>query len=108
MGHSALLNPIIVAEGFPGNYELNYLWDILDAEGFATALLSGGKDLIVLGYDDGARHIEANAGVVIACIKKVIALRQGSAKLVLGGASMGGTGDPVRSRLPFRTKRARN
>lgn len=89
-GHSVLTNPFIIAEGFSDGLTLDDLWDMLDAEGFATALLSAGKDLVILRYDDAARHIEANAGVVIACIKKAIAQRQGSARLVIGGASMGG------------------
>jgi hypothetical protein len=88
--HTAIVNPLIVAEGFPGDYPLSTLWSTLNEQNFATDILAKGYDLIVLGFDNGVTYVEANAGVAIAAIQKAIAERQGSTQLVVGGASMGG------------------
>jgi hypothetical protein len=90
--HTSIVNPIIVSEGFPGNYCLNYLWWSLttNACGLANTLLQNGMDVIILGYDVGTTYIEANAGVVQAAITKTISERSGNQPLVVGGACMGG------------------
>ena len=88
-GHTSLVNPFIVADGFPG-HEIGYIWDALNEEDFATSLLTAGIDLIAVSYTAGKTYIEANAGVVIAAVKKALQGRTGNAKLVVGGASMGG------------------
>jgi hypothetical protein len=89
-GNTAIVNPVIVAEGFPGGYSFNYLWSVLNEQNFATNLLNEGKDLIILGFDQGTTYIEANCGVVIACIQRTIQSRRGNSLLVTSGASMGG------------------
>jgi len=89
-GHTGLVNPLIVAEGFPGGYSLDYLWSVLNEQNLVGNLLDEGKDVIILGFDDGTNYIEANAGVIIAAIQRAIYERQGDEQLVIGGASMGG------------------
>jgi len=90
--HTSIVDPIIISEGFPGNYSLFYLWWSLtdNAQGLAWSLLAAGRDVIILGYDNGTTYLEDNAGVVVACVKKTIEQRQGSAPLIVGGACMGG------------------
>lgn len=87
---TALAKPIIVSEGFPGNYTLDYLWDRLNQQDMAVSLLRAGFDLIILGYQDGTLPIQANAFVAVTCIQRAIAERIGSDPLIVGGASMGG------------------
>ena len=87
---TALAKPIIVSEGFPGNYSLDYLWDRLNQQDMAVNLLRSGFDLIILGYKDGTLPIQANAFVAVTCIQRAIAERIGTNPLVVGGASMGG------------------
>jgi hypothetical protein len=89
-GNTAIVNPVIVAEGFPGGYSFAYLWGVLNEQNFATKLLSQGKDLIILGFDQGTTYVEANCGVAIACILQAIRQRRGNNQLVSSGASMGG------------------
>src|SRR5260370_11347922 len=89
-GHSGIVNPLIVAEGFPGDYPLDTLWDTFDEQNFATNVMAAGFDLIILGFNNGVTYVEANAGVAIAAIQKAISERQGTEPLVVGGASMGG------------------
>jgi hypothetical protein len=89
-GHTQLTNPLILAEGFPGGYQLPTLWSIFDEQGLATNLLAKGYDLVLVGFDDGTNYLEANAGVVIAAIQQAISQTSSSTNLVVGGASMGG------------------
>jgi hypothetical protein len=89
-GNAGIVSPVIVAEGFPGGYSFSYLWSVLNEQNFATNLLNQGKDLIILGFDQGTSYIEANSGVVIDCIRRTIQNRRGTNRLVTSGASMGG------------------
>ena len=90
--HTGIVNPLIFSEGFPGGYSLDYLWWSLNDNscGLLQGCLDGGRDVVLLGYEDGTTYVEANAGVVIDCIQKIIADRQGNAPLIVGGACMGG------------------
>lgn len=87
---TSLTDPVIVAEGFPGNYSLDYLWDRLNQQNLANNMLAEGKDLIILGFADGTLPIQANAFVAVTCINRAISERTGSKLLLVGGASMGG------------------
>ena len=87
---TVLTEPVIVAEGFPGNYPLDYLWERLNQQGLATTMLAEGRDLIILGFADGTLPIQANSFVTISCIQRAINERSGNAPLQVGGASMGG------------------
>jgi len=87
---TVLTEPVIVAEGFPGNYPLDYLWERLNQQGLATTMLAEGRDLIILGFADGTLPIQANAFVTVSCIQQAIKERSGNKLLQVGGASMGG------------------
>ena len=87
-GHDSVINPLIMAEGFPGGYAPDYLYDTLDQHGCATAWRQRGHDLVILGFGNGMDRIEANAEVAMACIEAAMARTR--APLVVGGVSMGG------------------
>jgi cytochrome P450 len=86
--HGEVVNPLIIAEGFPGGYSPDYLYDILNQQGLADALRRRGYDVVFVGFDDGLLPMQENAGVVEACI--VEATKRTNAPLVAGGLSMGG------------------
>ena len=93
--HTALINPVIISEGFPGGYTWDYLYGMLNTQGTLTTLLGMGYDVVVLTYgqpgaNGGSDFIQRSAFVAIACIRQVIQMRSGSASLIVGGASMGG------------------
>ena len=87
-GHATVLNPVIVAEGFPGGYPYDYLYDIVNQQGMLEKLRAAGYDVILLSFTDGLDAIQNNADVAIACIRQ--AMSQTKASLVVGGLSMGG------------------
>ena len=87
-GHDAVENPVIVAEGFPGGYPYDYLYDLMNQAGTLEALRSQGYDVILLSFANGTDLIQNNAPVVIACLQQAMAAT--SAPLVVGGVSMGG------------------
>ncbi len=87
-GHEHLTHPLIMAEGFPGGYASDYLYDTLNQHGTASALRAAGYDLVILGFGNGMARIEANADVAQACIEQ--AMQRTPNPLVVGGVSMGG------------------
>ncbi len=96
-GNRQLTRPFIFADGFNyGPSDLPGLWNHLNKPyakgkaGFLDQLRNGGYDIVLLGFDARHTHIQANAGVAIACINKAIEERAGNAPLTVGGVSMGG------------------
>ncbi|MFI9511342.1 hypothetical protein [Nocardia sp. NPDC052566] len=96
-GHERLVRPMIFADGFNyGPSNLDDLWQWFNApyseagEQLFDQLLAAGIDIVLLGFDTRHDYVQVNAGVVRACLAKVIAERQGNAKLITGGVSMGG------------------
>ncbi|MET0237156.1 MAG: hypothetical protein ABW224_21075 [Kibdelosporangium sp.] len=96
-GHTGLVRPVILSDGFnTGPTKVEEAWAHMQRpteEGgfpFATELLAGGRDLIILGYTERSASILTNAETATAAIRQSIAERQGSAGLVVGGFSMGG------------------
>ncbi len=87
-GHEKLTHPLIMAEGFPGGYASDYLYDTLNQHGTAAAWRAAGHDLVILGFGNGMARIEANAQVAQACIEQ--AMQRTPNPLVVGGVSMGG------------------
>jgi hypothetical protein len=87
-GRRTIRCPVIMVEGFPGGHPPDYLYDTLDQQGTATALRAAGRDLVIVGMDDGTDTIQRNAEVVVACIRE--ARRRTDESLVVGGMSMGG------------------
>ena len=91
-GHLDVVHPLIVAEGFPGGYPSDYIYDALSGNDLLPNLRAEGYDLIVVSYD-GTRPMEDNADVVVACITEALARvkeRNVATPLVVGGVSMGG------------------
>lgn len=105
-GHTGIVNPIVVAEGFPGGYPYDYVYDALSGNGLLATLRQRGFDLIVVSYD-GTRRMQENAEVVAACVREALArvrpLHQTGTPLVVGGVSMGG----VVSRFALATMESR-
>jgi cytochrome P450 len=87
-GHATAVNPIIIAEGFPGGYPSDYLYDVVNQAGLLESLRSAGYDVILLSFTNGLDAIQKNADVAIACIRQ--AMSQTKNPLVVGGLSMGG------------------
>jgi cytochrome P450 len=87
-GHATVVNPIIIAEGFPGGYPSDYLYDVVNQQGTLESLRTAGYDVILLSFTNGLDAIQKNADVAIACIRQCMA--QTKAPLVVGGLSMGG------------------
>jgi cytochrome P450 len=87
-GQSAISRPIIMVEGFPGGHPADYLYDVLDQQGTATALRDAGRDIVVVGLDQGMDLVQRNADVLVECIRE--AIKRTSETLLVGGMSMGG------------------
>jgi len=81
-------HPLIIAEGFPGGYPYDYLYDLVNQHGTLEALRAAGYDVILLGYGNGMDLIQNTAQVAVACIQE--AMRRTPNPLVVGGVSMGG------------------
>src|SRR5262245_37183470 len=87
-GRDKVTHPVIVAEGFPGGYAYDYLYDMVNQAGTLESLRSAGYDVVLLSFADGTDLIEANAQVAIACLRR--AMQATREPLVVGGVSMGG------------------
>jgi hypothetical protein len=92
-GNRKLAAPMLIAEGFPGGYPLDFLWDLLNKENVAEQMLAAGRDIVIVGFHQGTFYMEANAGVVIDAIQtsaEQVRSGGGTPRLAVGGASMGG------------------
>ena len=87
-GHAKVLSPLIIAEGFPGGYPYDYLYDVVNQQGTLEKLRAAGYDVILLSFTNGLDLIQNNAQVAIACIRQ--AMTTATSPLVVGGMSMGG------------------
>ena len=96
-GHDRLVRPLIIADGFGyGPSDLRGLWRRLDTpypphgRRLLGELLAQGFDVVLLGFAARHTHLQANAGVAVACVRRAIAGRHGHAPLVAGGLCAGG------------------
>lgn len=96
-GNTEITRPFIFADGFNyGRSDLPGLFAHFNAPypgsnvGFLEQLLTAGIDVVLVGFEERHTYIQANAGVVISAINKVIQERQGGEPLIVGGVSMGG------------------
>jgi hypothetical protein len=93
-GHKTVVNALILAQGF--DLGPNELWTRLNEpygnnkRRLLDQLLAAGLDIVLLDFDDPHTYIQANAGVVVSCIRQAIKERLGNAPLIVGGVSMGG------------------
>ncbi|WP_405365259.1 hypothetical protein [Kitasatospora sp. NBC_00039] len=91
-----LNRPFIFADGFNyGESDLPGLFAYFNTpygtkQGLFDQLLSSGFDVIVLGFTERHTHIQANAEVAIAAIRRTIQERKSDIPLTVGGVSMGG------------------
>lgn len=93
-GHPDVVNPVVVAEGFPGGYPYDYIHDCFSQNGLLDAMQARGYDLVVVSFDNGSDQMQHNADVMVAAIGEALtrARKQNGtpAPLVVGGVSMGG------------------
>jgi hypothetical protein len=97
MGCDGILDkPIIIAEGFDANEDVNL--DVLTAKYNGTLGTNGplqgfknnGYDLVLVNYDNGRTWIQDNAQVLKAVINQINATKVGNNKLIVIGESMSG------------------
>lgn len=94
-GRKTVTRPLVLADGFNyGPSDLPDLWAHFNApygkdEHFLDQLLEAGVDVILLGFDERHTHIQANAEVAIALIRR-LAAQAAQGDLIVGGVSMGG------------------
>lgn len=91
-GHSALVNPVIVVEGFDLDNSMNWdeLYALLEQQGLLDQLHADGFDAVVLNFTDATDYVEKNAFVVMQTIQEVESLIDPQATIAVAGASMGG------------------
>lgn len=82
--------PLLMVEGFPGNYRWDRIFHYANQQNFAWNLFTQGYDLVLVRFPDGPERLEANAYALIALIQDIIAQRDGNEPLIIGGFSMGG------------------
>ncbi|TJZ96025.1 lipase family protein [Actinacidiphila oryziradicis] len=90
--HTRLVNPIVLADGFPGHH-YEYIYEILNTNRFLQTMLEHGYDAVLLTYGNGHDYIQRNAFAAVECVRRVIRAREPAKNphpLIVGGASMGG------------------
>ncbi len=90
--HAALLNPVIVAEGFDIDNTMNWdeLYQLLNQQGLIETLRNDGYDAVVLNFGDATDYMQKNAFVLTELLQEVKAAVGPQATVALVGASMGG------------------
>ena len=91
-GHTALLNPAIVIEGFDLDNSMNWdeLYALLNQQDLLETLRADGFDAVVLNFTDATVPVEENSFVVAALLQQVEGLIAPQSTVALVGASMGG------------------
>jgi hypothetical protein len=91
-GHTAIVNPVVVVEGFDLDDTLDWdeLYEMLDQESLIETLRSRGFDTVVLDFTAATDYIQRNAFVLVELIQQVRAITGPGASMVVAGASMGG------------------
>ncbi|MFD5701668.1 esterase/lipase family protein [Streptomyces lasiicapitis] len=91
--NEGIKRPVILADGFNyGPSDLNGLWDHLNngSYAFLSELRQRGRDVILLGFSERSASILENAKAAEEAILRANAQKEGNARLVVGGFSMGG------------------
>ena len=91
-GHTALVNPLVVVEGFDLDNSMNWdeLYQLLDQQGLIETLRAQGFDAVVLNFTDATLPIQQNGLLVAGLIQQVEGMIAPSTSVALVGASMGG------------------
>jgi pimeloyl-ACP methyl ester carboxylesterase len=85
-----LTKPVLLIEGFPGNYPWETIERYIRKGRFAEQLLARDHDLVLVRFLSGPVRLQNNAYALVEVIREVIRRRQGSDNLIVGGFSMGG------------------
>jgi FlgD Ig-like domain len=90
-GHSAIVNPAVVIEGFDIDNTMNWdeLYALLNEQNLLENLRAAGFDIVVLNFTDATDYLQRNSMVVAALIQQVEAQIAPNATIALAGASMG-------------------
>lgn len=90
-GHAALVNPVIVVEGFDLDNSMGWdeLYALLDQQNLIETLRADGFDAVVLDFTDATLPVQENAFVVAELIQQVQAAIDPSTSIAVVGASMG-------------------
>jgi hypothetical protein len=91
-GHSALVNPVVVVEGFDLDNSMDWdeLYALLNRENLLERLRADGYDAVVLNFADATDYVQRNAFVLVALLDQLRATVPPPTTIALAGASMGG------------------
>ncbi|MBN2170236.1 MAG: hypothetical protein JW819_02815 [Candidatus Krumholzibacteriota bacterium] len=91
-GHAALVDPVVVVEGFDIENTMGWeeLYLLLNQEALLETLLAEGFDAVILDFTDSTDYIQRNAYLLVELIEQVQAAVSGDRDLLVIGASMGG------------------
>jgi hypothetical protein len=91
-GHTALVNPVVVVEGFDLDNSLGWdeIYALLSAEDLIETLRADGYDLVVLDFADATDHVQRNAFVLVDLLNQIRAGLVPGQTMAIVGASMGG------------------
>ena len=91
-GHTALLNPVVVVEGFDidNSYNWDELYELLNQQNLIEDLRSAGYDIVVLNFTEATDYLQKNAFVLAALEQQVEAAIPAENTVAMVGASMGG------------------
>jgi len=91
LGRTTVIKPLLLVEGFPGNYAWGDMWRYANRSNFACDMLARGHDLVFVRFPKGPARIQANAYALIGAIQWALANRENpDDQLIVGGFSMGG------------------
>jgi hypothetical protein len=90
--HSTLTNPVVVAEGFDINNDMNWdeLYALLNQADLLETLRAIGFDAVVLNFAESTDYLQRNAFVLVELLQQVQAAIAPDMDVALAGASMGG------------------
>ncbi|MBP2681064.1 MAG: hypothetical protein H6Q78_927, partial [Candidatus Krumholzibacteriota bacterium] len=90
-GHSTIVNPAIVVEGFDLDNTMNWdeLYQLLNQENLLETLRAKGFDAVVLNFTDATDYVQRNSFVVVELINEIRALLSPHHDIALVGGSMG-------------------
>ncbi|OLR95138.1 hypothetical protein [Actinokineospora bangkokensis] len=86
-GHRKLRAPVVLADAAGYGPSLDPVVG-LTGRGFLDALTSAGYDVVLVGFAERHAYVQANAGVLGECLRRVSA--EGVTPLVVGGVGAGG------------------
>jgi hypothetical protein len=91
-GHGAIVNPVVVVEGFDLDNTMNWdeLYALLNQEGLIETLRAEGYDAVVLNFADATDYIQRNGLLLVQLLQEVQAIVGPPTTIALVGASMGG------------------